>query len=391
MRIGVNVLHQASGGSLTTLIRLLRNWDGIGGLDRHQWILFCSGNAAARLRQGVEPEVLGKLELVIFPRSDRGLAGRFFDEQFRLPAAAKQYRLDVLFCPANVMPYRLSIPAVVMFQNIAPFCESVTIRSTGLLPWLRLKLLGRFIAASAGRAPCLIFISKYVRDLFVERFGVDLRRAHVLPHGTLILDAAPDPELERRLGIRRPFLLSVSHLNPYKNIVELIEGFRLATADDPSRQLVIAGAAHYAGYLEKIEVARRRAGADRIVITGELPHADTLKLMAACETFVFTSTCESCPNSVLEAQSLGVPIASSNVGVMPEISGDAAVYFDPFDPQDIARALRQLMHDPALRDDLRRRSTAHIAAWPTSPEIARERLRAIEECAGATPAGAKNS
>lgn len=383
MRIGVNVLYQPSGGSLHSLVGLLRDWNAIGGLDRHQWILYCSGNAAERLRRGVAADVLAKLELVVFRRSDRGLAGRFFDEQVALPAAAKAHAIDVLFCPANVMPYRLAVPAAVMFQNIAPFCETVTIRSAGLLPWLRFKLLGRFIRASARRARCLIFISRYVRDLFVERFDIDLTHARVLTHGTVPIETAPDPELERRLGIRRPFQLSISHLNPYKNLVELVDGFGLA--GDNGRQLVLAGKANYPRYLAKIEAARQRAGADRIVVTGELPHADTLKLLAASETFVFTSTCESCPNSVLEAQALGIPIASSNVGVMPEMSGDAAVYFDPFDPRDIARALRQLTDDPALRDELRRRSIAHIAAWPTGPEIARERLRAIEECVQARP------
>ena len=381
MRIGVNMLYQASGGSLTSFATLLEDLHHVGGLDRHHWILFCSGNAAARMEKQVSAAVWQRMEVVLFPTSDRGLVGRLLDEQFRLPGVMKQHAIDVLFCPANTMPYRSRVPAIVMFQNMAPFCETMTVRDSGLLPWLRMKLLGQFMRISANRAHCVIFLSRYVRDFFTERFGVDLSRSYVLPHGTVQIDAVPDPALEARLGIQRPFVLCISHVNPYKNLVELIEGFAIANAGGAGRQLVIAGGAYYPKYFAKLEAARQRAGAEQILLTGELPHADTLTLLASCEAFVFSSTCESCPNTLLEAQALGAPIASSNVGVMPEMSGDAAVYFDPHDPRDIARALRRLMDEPDLRATLRERAIAHAAAWPSGSQIALDTLRAIEECA----------
>jgi glycosyltransferase involved in cell wall biosynthesis len=381
MRIGVNILHQASGGSLTSFATWLEDLHHVGGLDRHHWILFCSGNAAARLEKQVSGEVWQRMNVVLFPASDRGLVGRLLDEQFRLPAALKQHAIDVLFCPANTMPYRSRVPAIVMFQNMAPFCETMGITDSGLLPWLRMKLLGQFMRISAKRARRVIFLSRYVRDFFARRFGVDPSRAYVLPHGMVRIDAVPDPELEARLGIRRPFLLCISHLNPYKNLVELIEGFGIAGASGAGRQLVIAGGKYYPKYFTRMEAARQHAGAADILITGELAHEDTLKLLASCEMFVFSSTCESCPNTLLEAQALGTPIASSDAGVMPEMSGDAAVYFDPHDPRDIARALRRLIDEPALRAELRERAVAHAAAWPSGAQIALDTLSAIEECA----------
>jgi glycosyltransferase involved in cell wall biosynthesis len=234
---------------------------------------------------------------------------------------------------------------------------------------------------SARRAQRVIFLSRHMRDLFVSRFGFDPERGRVVPHGSVATAAAPDEALEQRLGIRRPFLLSISHLNPYKNIVELVDGFDMLVPDHPDWQLVIAGASNYPAYRAAIDRACERAGAGRVLIVGELSHADTLKLLSACEAFVFSSTCESCPMSILEAQALGVPIASSNVGAMPEMSAEAAVYFDPADPREIARALRQLMESPELRADMRRRSRAHVATWPTGEESARRTFAAIAECA----------
>lgn len=381
MRIGINVLHQVSGGSLTSLLILLQDWDSLGVFEQHDWVIFASGNAAARLRKAA-PAVMAKVQVVLFPRSDRGLAWRFLDEQFRLPSETARMGIDVLFCPANVMPYRRSaVPAVVMFQNAAPFAETVTIRATGLLRWLRFALIGICMRLSARRARRVIFLSRHMQDLFVKRFGFDPERGRVVPHGTVQLAVAPDPALARRLGIRAPFFFSSSHFNPYKNILELVEGFGLAAREHPDWQLVLAGGPYFPRYVAAVERARQRAGPDRVLMVGELSHAETLELLAAADGFVFPSTCESCPMSILEAQALGVPVASSNVGAMPEVSGDAAVYFDPADPRDIARALRQLMDDPALRDDLRRRARAQVAGWPTGAESALRTLSAITESA----------
>jgi glycosyltransferase involved in cell wall biosynthesis len=378
VRIGIDVLHQISGGSLTSLVGLLGDWDLLGMFEQYQWVFFVSGNAAIRLQKAV-PHVMAKVQVVRFGGSDHGLALRFIDEQVRLPRAIARLGLDVLFCPANIMPYRSPVPAVVMLQNAAPFCETVTIRSTGLLPWLRFALIGVFMRLSARRARRVIFLSRHMHDLFVSRFGFDPSRGRVVPHGSVETSTQPDPELAARLGIRGPFLFSSSHLNPYKNIVELVDGFAAAARDYPEWQLVLAGASHYPAYRAAIERARERAGADRVLIVGELPHADTLKLLAACEAFVFSSTCESCPMAILEAQALGAPIASSNVGAMPEIAGTAALYFDPAAPHDIAQTLRRLIADPELRQDLRRRSLAHAITWPSGPQTARQTLTAITD------------
>src|SRR5688500_18186531 len=106
--------------------------------------------------------------------------------------------------------------------------------------------------ATARRATIVIFISRFFRDLFVERFGFEAERARVIPRAAEDSDTAADLELEARLGVRRPFLLSVSHLNPYKNTIELIEGFALASRDLPPRQLVLAGMANFPHYEQAI-------------------------------------------------------------------------------------------------------------------------------------------
>ena len=70
------------------------------------------------------------------------------------------------------------------------------------------------------------------------------------------------------------------------------------------------------------------------------------------DAFVFASSCENLPNILIEAMASGLPIACSNRGPMPEVLGDAGIYFDPDIPDSIAKALHQLIVDSSLRASL---------------------------------------
>lgn len=381
MRLGISTLFQASGGSLTNLAQLLRSWDESGALAKHEVILFTSPRVAERLRKAATEATLAKTTLVLFPGSDRGLARRLLDEQLRLPGAVKQQRIDVLFCPGNIVPYLAKVPVVPTFQNAAPFCESVTLATSGFRHWLQFAILGRFMRMSARKATAAIFLSRWLCEIFIEQLGFERRRGHIIPrasHDT----AAANPALEERLGIRRPFVISVSHLNPYKQTVELLEAFALASRDVPGRQLVLVGMAQFPAYRQRIaETIDRHGLRDSVVLTGELAHDDALTLMAGSESFVFTSTCEAGPTALIEALALGLPVGSSNAGAMPEVTDHAALMFDPRDPEDIARVLRRLMGEEDLRTNLRRRALSRARHHRDPAGVAAATLAVLEEAA----------
>jgi glycosyltransferase involved in cell wall biosynthesis len=83
---------------------------------------------------------------------------------------------------------------------------------------------------------------------------------------------------------------------------------------------------------------------------------DLPALLAEADVFVFASSCENMPNTLVEAMASGLPIASSNRGPMPEVLQDAGVYFDPEDARSIADAIEPLLIDPTLRDSLAHRA-----------------------------------
>lgn len=180
-----------------------------------------------------------------------------------------------------------------------------------------------------------------------------------------------------------PYVASVSHLQGFRNIVELIEGFVLANEGAmPRRQLLIAGVEQLPGYLARIRAAIDRLRAhDDVKLLGAIPQAGIRPFVEGCEVFAFSSTCENCPTSLIEAMSCGVAIACSNVGVMPEIARDAVLYFDPYSPADIARVLRRLFDEPELRRELGERSRIEARRFPTPAEVARETMKVLLEAA----------
>ena len=381
MRIAIDATFRMHGGGMIHLRQLLKAWHSLRLEREHTLVLFTRADSADQLGP-----LNDGIELVTLPGSEINAGVRLLWQQFRLPGLLRQAGSDVLFCPGNVSPFRSSIPVVVALQNAAPFCASVTLRSTGLSKWLWFKALGWMMRWSARRADRVVFISQYFRDFFVRCYGFPSDHADVIPHGyDSFAGTTVDPLLLERMGIRRPFILSVSHLYRYKNLPALIEGYALARQALQARdlRLVIVGKAVDPGFYKEM---RRQVDAlglqDWIVFPGPVPHPVVATLIRECEFFVFQSTCENFSIALLEALAAGVPVASSNAGVMPEIGGDAPLYFDPFHPQGIAEVLARVAGDPELRREMGRKALQQATRFPTWEQVATMTLQSLQRAAG---------
>jgi glycosyltransferase involved in cell wall biosynthesis len=94
-----------------------------------------------------------------------------------------------------------------------------------------------------------------------------------------------------------------------------------------------------------------------------VPHGDLPAHLADADVFVFASSCENLPNTLIEAMAVGLPIACSDRGPMPEVLQDGGVYFDPEDPTTIAEAVARLLADAELRQRLAARARELAAAY----------------------------
>jgi glycosyltransferase involved in cell wall biosynthesis len=176
----------------------------------------------------------------------------------------------------------------------------------------------------------------------------------------------------RRLGVPYDrYFFALGTLEPRKNLVMLFEALALLPSDVC---LAIAGGK---GWKDSPIFARiEELGiAHRVAFLGYVPDADLPKLFARAEAFVFPSLYEGFGMPVLEAMLAGSPVLAADRPAMREVGGDAAQYFDPESPEDIARAL----HQPLDRTQMVHRGLARAGTftWETAATKTLDVLRSI--------------
>jgi glycosyltransferase involved in cell wall biosynthesis len=169
-------------------------------------------------------------------------------------------------------------------------------------------------------------------------------------------------EKEIRKGVRPiedPYLLFVGNVRPHKNLKKAVDAFRLLLLDTSvseknlrflivgEREKFITGDTDIVGYIDGYELLR-----ERVTFTGKVSDDELVCLYVHAQAFVFPSFYEGFGFPPLESMALQVPVIASNVSSIPEICGDAALYFDPFNIEDIYTKMKQILFDENLRDIL---------------------------------------
>jgi glycosyltransferase involved in cell wall biosynthesis len=205
-----------------------------------------------------------------------------------------------------------------------------------------------------------------------------VRRSHRVIADSQSTREAPLSERETRarfdLGERR-VLLSLSAKRPHKNLLALIGALaRIPSEDRPLLVLPGYPTAHEAELRERAVSA---CVADDVRFPAWVSADEVEGLWALAEAFVFPSLYEGFGLPVLEAMARGVPVACSNASSLPEVAGEAALLFDPHDESALAEALRRLLDDDALREQLRTRGLARVAefTWERTARLTLESYR----------------
>lgn len=209
----------------------------------------------------------------------------------------------------------------------------------------------RYYDAAARRADVVVTISEFAKRGIVHRLGVDPDRVHVAHLGVDVRHHVPNT------GEREPFLLYPARGWAHKNHARLVEAVRLLRVDDDRLRLVLTG-----GGLESL--GRLPEWVD---VRGLVSHDELRSLYRRAACLVFPSLYEGFGLPPLEAMASGCPVAASTAGSLPEVCGDAAVLFDPEDPQAIADGVRTAL---ARSGELSRLGPAQAArfTWSASAE-----------------------
>jgi len=245
-------------------------------------------------------------------------------------------------------------PVVTMSRNLLPFEWRELQRYGVSLTSMRLLLLRWSQSRSYRKADGIIFLTRYAEDAVLKVTGTLRGKRATIPHGVNECFLR-QPRRQRSLeecDEQRPFrLVYVSIIDNYKHQRQVAEAIATLRSEGLPITLDLIGPA-YPPALRRLRRTLRRIDPTGSVVryVGHVPHDELHGWYEKADLCLFASSCENMPNSLLEGMAFGLPIACSNRGPMPEMLGDASVYFNPEDPMDIAKAIRQWLDSPDSRE-----------------------------------------
>lgn len=287
-------------------------------------------------------------------------------QRWRLGALARNDGCDVLFVPGGSFATRFT-PVVTMSRNMLPF-EPQELRRFGLSAMrLKMLLLRWTQPGSMRRANGVIFLTRYAHETSMHTIGALSGRVAIVPHG---VDSRFSMPVKRQLPLAlntaaRPLrLIYVSTVDVYKHHVEVIDAVAQLRRQGLHIILELIGSS-YAPSLQRMQAALDRVDPAREYIhyRGPVRYAELNDCYAQADAAIFASSCENMPNILLEKMAAGLPIACARKGPMPEILGDAGMYFDPDDSGSIASCLAELLASPERREQLAHQAQLRAAAY----------------------------
>ena len=285
--------------------------------------------------------------------------------QARLPVALAAERPNLLFVPAHAIPFAWPGKALTVVHDLA-FERHPNAYSTSERAYL--SLTTRWAAL---RCPLLIAVSESTKADLVSAYGVRPERVRVVPLGASEPTIAPAPASRlAELGLNGNFVLQVGRIETRKNqvaalaAVERLDGVTLAVAG-PEQNAALA--------------ARLRASASCRVL-GRVDQPTLELLYKSARAVVVPSLYEGFGLPVLEAMARGKVVVAAKASSLPEVGGDAALYFhDASDPEQLAKVLEVALGDEKMRARLARaaRARAKKFTWDRTAAGVVEAIREL--------------
>ncbi len=290
-----------------------------------------------------------------FPLSDDWLHRLWHRARLPVPIEAMIGRVGLFHEPDFVLPPTLPRTPTVLTVHDLTFIRD----AQSALPKLR-RYLNRVVPRSVARATHVLADSMATKKDLIELFGTPAEKITVL-YGGVDARFAPVRDPDKLAAVRarynigsEPFILGLGTLQPRKNYQRLIQAF----SDLPSfglltssLRLVIVGGKGWL-YDSMFAQVKRLGVADRVMFPGFVDDHDLPALYSAATLFAFPSLYEGFGLPVLEAMACGTPVVTSNTSSLVEVGGDAALLVEPTNVDAIAHAMRRILQEADLRQQL---------------------------------------
>jgi glycosyltransferase involved in cell wall biosynthesis len=331
-----------------------------------------------------------RFEHVIVPvreapsRAARANGSRRLLDMFAMGRAVARRSVDLMYFPStySFFPVWNVAKLVVTIHDTLPLSHPELVfpdRKGQFAWWIKETTAMRL-------ADRIVTVSNASRRDIAAWSGLPERRIHVITEG-------PDPvfgpratghQAERvlgRFGIPpcSRFFLYVGGLSPHKNLLRLVEAFALAAPSDVNLVLVGDFNDVFHTHVPQIRAAiSRHALEERVILTGFVRDEDLAHLYTSAYALIVPSLLEGFGLPAVEAMACGTPVVSSRAGSLPEVIGDAGLYFEATDIDSIAGAICTILESPSHRDSLARAALERSALF-TWEESARRLMACFDE------------
>lgn len=207
---------------------------------------------------------------------------------------------------------------------------------------------------TAGKAVKILPNSEFTRKEFLKYFDVNENKVNVIRHSidTRQKSGEKNEEKLKKYDIKKPYILAVSAIRPHKNFDFLVRVFnRLKEKYNIPHQLVVIGKNDF-GYEKFLSEKEKSPFKQDIIRPGYVESKDMASLYGLCDMMVFPSLYEGFGVPVLEAMQYEIPVLASNAASLPEVGGDACLFFDPCDEVDASNKIYSVISDAELRETL---------------------------------------
>lgn len=296
-------------------------------------------------------------------------------EQLVLPWAIKRFGANLLWCPGNCGPLRVANQVVTIHDaEVFAVPEGLNPR---FVRWYRF-LLPRL----ARRALRVLTVSQFSKNELGRYLKLPEEKITVIYNG---VDErfGPQPQqritaLKQKYNLPVQYILALASRTPHKNFRRVLEAWSTITSKPElsDTRLVVAGG--LTRTLRRDPALAKLFMQPRIYDLGYVPDEDLPALYSGAAVLVYPSLYEGFGLPPLEAMACGTPVVVSNVASLPEVVGDAGVYTNPYDVEDIALGIYRTLTDKDLRRELRKKGLARAKLF-TWEKAARETLAVFEE------------
>jgi glycosyltransferase involved in cell wall biosynthesis len=365
MKIAINALAANLGGMLTYLLNVIPEM--INQDDKIDVLIILNKNNERILKKQIgESSRISYIVIKI-----KNPICRIIWENFFLNFVLIKNSVDILFCPIPPTPLICSIPNLVEIRNMAPYCKKFSYQPT-IKEKIRYFYLRCSDRSTIKRANKIVFVSESSKEMLINahKSVVDFSKFVLIYHGRnpIFTNIKFDNSMATKIGFPLKYILYISPTWHYKNHAELIIAFKEIKKYFPEQNLVIVGKTQdpYFTYLNNL--IKSLGLSDSVHFVGNLPYEILPIVYNLASLMVYPSLVEACPNNLIEALSCNIPIIASDIPITREICGNAALYFNPFDPEDIANKIFLVLQDNSIRQNIieESKTRAEKFSWCTT-------------------------